>query len=99
MAIELTVEQRQTIQVLHVSLPDGVEPKELQDVKLPEELSFSQGVVIDGRAPIWVHSFLAHLCHPAVFVAHNDPRLGWVVTQNHRKSGPKEGTVLDNTLD
>lgn len=100
MAIELTVEQKQTVQILHISLPDGVvEPSELEDLQLPEDINFKKGVVIDGRAPIWLHSYLAHLCHPAVFVAHNDPRVGWVVTQNHRKSGPKEGTILDNTLD
>jgi CRISPR-associated protein Csx3 len=99
MAIELTVEQRQTVQILHVSLPDKVvEPKELQDVELPEGINFKKGVVIDGQAPIWLHSFLAHLCHPAIFVAHNDPRLGWVVTQSHSKV-TQEGAILDSTLD
>jgi CRISPR-associated protein Csx3 len=40
-------------------------------------------VVISGRAPIWLYSYLCHVCHPTPWIACYDPRLGAVVTVTH----------------
>ena len=45
---------------------------------------FGKGVIISGRLPVWAHSAIAHLFHPAKFVAHFDPRLkGGVIVASH----------------
>ena len=54
---------------------------------LPTDLVWSIGVVIEGKAPIWLYSYLVHECHAAVWVACFDPRLwGWH-SQLWRSSG------------
>ena len=63
-------------------------PEELPElVRVVESVGnryFGKGVVISGRLPIWAHSALAHLFHPAKFVAHFDPRLkGGVIVATH----------------
>nr|WP_290225465.1 CRISPR-associated ring nuclease Crn3/Csx3 [Trichocoleus desertorum] len=80
--LQLIPQQTQTslaYQLLHINIttPDGlVEPQDLQGVSLPDGFVGSQGVVIEGRAPIWVYGFLVHACHAAAWVACFDPRLG-----------------------
>ncbi|HDI51834.1 MAG TPA: hypothetical protein ENF45_04320 [Bacteroidetes bacterium] len=45
---------------------------------------YGKGVVISGRLPIWAHSAIAHILHPARFIAHFDPRLkGGVIVATH----------------
>lgn len=57
-------------------------PDDLQDMVIPD-VDGKKGVVIDGAAPIWVHSAIAHAYHATAWVAHNDPRLGAIVVQSH----------------
>lgn len=62
---------------IHITTPDGlIEPADLKGLQLPESLIWSQGVVIEGRAPVWLYGYLVHACHPAAWVACFDPRLG-----------------------
>jgi len=63
---------------------DGIyRPEELSNSDLPE-ITPGAGVIISGRAPIWVHAFLVHHAHPASWVATYDPRLqGGVVVASH----------------
>lgn len=83
-AIELRVIPNQTqagldYQHLHVRInnPNGIiEPQDLKGLELPKDMIWSQGVVIEGKAPIWLYSYLVHECHPAAWVACFDPRLG-----------------------
>jgi CRISPR-associated protein Csx3 len=91
-AIRLTLLEHQTLQGLpyqhiHICLtsPDQViEPGDLAGISLPENIRFDQGIILEGRAPIWLYSYLTHVCHPAVWVGCYDPRLaGAVVTQSH----------------
>ena len=41
------------------------------------------GVVLTGRAPIWLYGWLVHECHFTRWVACYDPRLGAVVVESH----------------
>jgi CRISPR-associated protein Csx3 len=75
-----------TYQQLHIQITtaDGiVEPANLRGVQLPEGIVWSQGIVVEGRAPIWLYSYLVHQCHSAAWVGCYDPRLGAVVVATH----------------
>jgi CRISPR-associated protein Csx3 len=62
---------------IHNAAVDGIlDPSDLRGLSLPTDMIWSQGVVIEGRAPIWLYGYLIHACHPAVWVACFDPRLG-----------------------
>jgi CRISPR-associated protein Csx3 len=78
---------------------DGViSPEDLKGLQLPESIQFSEGIVIEGRGPIWLYGYLVHLCHPSAWVACYDPRLaGAVVVQTHTK-GVSVGSVIPLSL-
>jgi CRISPR-associated protein Csx3 len=83
-SIEIKVIPNQTqsklaYQHLHIQInaPGGIiEPEDLKGLELPNDMIWSQGVVIEGKAPIWLYGYLVHECHPAAWVACFDPRLG-----------------------
>lgn len=70
----------------------AIEPDELKKIQIPE-VDYTKGVVIDGRAPIWLYAFLVHKFHPALWVGTHDPRIGVVVVESHW-SLLREGDVL-----
>jgi CRISPR-associated protein Csx3 len=90
-AIHLEVIPHQTrsglpYQHLHIQIltENGIiAPSDLKGLKLPRPIDFSQGIVIEGRAPIWLYSYLVHECHPAAWVGCYDTRLGAVVVATH----------------
>jgi CRISPR-associated protein Csx3 len=60
-----------------ITAPTGVlTPDVLKDLTLPNTIIWSQGVVIEGKLPLWVSGYLVHACHTAAWVATFDPRLG-----------------------
>jgi len=83
-AIELSVLSHQTTegisyQHLHIRLtsPNGlIAPADLKGLTVPTDIIWSQGVVIEGKAPTWLYAYLVHACHVAAWVATFDPRLG-----------------------
>ncbi|MFE1744182.1 CRISPR-associated ring nuclease Crn3/Csx3 [Coleofasciculus sp. H7-2] len=70
---------------IHLPSLDGIiEPEDLKGLKLPEGILSSQGVVIEGRGPIWLYGYLVHECHATAWVGCYDPRLeGAVVVETH----------------
>lgn len=70
-----------------------MEPQNLVNLELPAELNHTQGVVLSGRAPIWLYSYLVHKCYPSAWVACHDPRLGAVVVATHSRQA-QIGQVL-----
>ncbi len=69
---------------IHIGTPDGnITPNDLKGLKLPPRIDFSQGIVIEGKGPIWLYGYLIHECHPAAWVGCYDPRLGAVVVASH----------------
>ena len=58
-------------------------PAALPDLSLPAGLDPRKGVVISGRSPQWLLAYLIHECHPTLWVACFDPRLGAVVVATH----------------
>lgn len=86
MAVRFTVTEKDEFSLVEFEIEGGViEPKDLADVKLPQ-LTFTKGVVLSGRGPVWLYAYLNHILHPTPWVACFDPRLGGaVVVQSHTK--------------
>ena len=64
-----------------------------------EEIYFRLGhvfhaMVISGRAPIWLYSYLTHHYHPTPWIATADPRLGYVIVSSHNPDR-KVGEIID----
>ncbi len=73
-------------QVVEIELlrPDRLMfPEDLRQLYLPPELDPRKGVILTGRAPIWLYGWLVHACHHTRWVACYDPRLGAVVVSTH----------------
>ncbi len=76
-----------------------IEPPQLNDIvhKVNEELKDipkNQGIVLYGRAPIWLYSTLVHEFHHWLWIAVFDPRIdGAVVVASHLK-GLQIGEVI-----
>lgn len=92
-SIQLTLSHHETtrglayqlITIELVSCDRIIEPQDLATLRLPTGLDSRKGMVISGRAPMWLYAYLVHECHPTVWVACFDPRLGAVVTTTHSK--------------
>jgi len=77
------VQEFEDYTLVEFNLPQGtIEPKDLKTVTVLR-INCKKGVIISGRGPIWLHSYLAHEYHPCLWVAHYDPRVGAVVVQSH----------------
>lgn len=75
-----------SFQVIEIELtrPDHlVFPEDLAQLQLPAGINAQLGVVLTGRAPIWLYGWLVHECHFTRWVACYDPRLGAVVVSSH----------------
>lgn len=95
--VELVIGQTtEEFQILHVVLRvPAVGVEVLGMLRVPEELRWDRGVVINGRAPVWLYAALVHLCHPARWIATVDPRLGGaVVVVRHHPDAPAIGQVI-----
>jgi CRISPR-associated protein Csx3 len=73
----------QHLQVEITNENEIITPADLKGLKLPKGIDFTQGIVIEGKAPIWLYGYLVHECHPAAWVGCYDPRLGAVVVATH----------------
>ena len=84
---------------IQIANPDGIiEPIDLKGLQLPKEIQPSQGVVLEGRGPIWLYGYLVHECHATAWVGCFDPRLeGAVVVDTHTRQ-VSVGSVLKLTL-
>ncbi|APB32952.1 CRISPR-associated Csx3 family protein [Gloeomargarita lithophora Alchichica-D10] len=73
-------------QVVEIELlrPDRLMfPENLTHLHLPPQLDPRRGVILTGRAPIWLYGWLVHACHHTRWVACYDPRLGAIVVNTH----------------
>ena len=73
----------QQITIELVSRDRIISPAALSGLPLPAGIDPRKGVLISGRAPVWLYAYLVHECHPTLWVACFDPRLGAVVTSTH----------------
>ncbi|NJK76907.1 MAG: CRISPR-associated protein Csx3 [Microcoleus sp. SU_5_6] len=71
---------------LQITTQDGIiTPADLKGLKLPENVQYSQGIVLEGRGAIWLYGYLVHECILQRGVGCYDPRLdGAVVVATHK---------------
>ena len=82
--MDFNIEDRAEFQILTFNLSGPLSPADLKNINLPNDINYQKGIIISGRGPIWLHATLAHILHPARWVATHDPRLGGgVVVQSH----------------
>lgn len=83
-------------QILDIFLDDDgiANTNELTNLNLPQNTNPMKGIVLYGRGPIWLYSYITHLCHPFPFVAVFDPRIGAIVVENHVKNSLKIGDII-----
>jgi CRISPR-associated protein Csx3 len=63
-----------------------IEPADLTKLQLPQNLDGRKGIVLSGRAPVWLFAYLVHEYHPTSWLACFDPRLGAVVVATHSRA-------------
>ena len=92
--VKFTISEKENFTIVEFIIPNGIiEPNELNELKIPQ-VNPKKGVILSGRGPVWLHSYLAHEYHPCKWVAHFDPRLGGgIVAQSHVKE-VKEGDII-----
>lgn len=91
------IQTNENFQILDIFLENNgiLSPEELCLVSLPHDIDWRKGIVVFGRAPIWLYSYLVHQAHPAAWVAVYDPRYGAVVVEAHKTNSPKVGDIID----
>ena len=103
--IELRVMPHQTQRGLNYqhlnfqfTTPDNlIEPSDLKGLEIPKQIDWKQGVVIEGKGPLWLYGYLTHECHPAAWVGCYDTRRGAVVVSTHTRE-VSVGQVLELDL-
>jgi CRISPR-associated protein Csx3 len=106
MSIQLELIPHQTLEGLpyqHLKIiltsPDGIiQPEDLKSLMIPESLNPTQGVILEGKASIWLYGCLVHLCHATAWVGCYDPRLGGAVVVESHQKGVGLGDVLKINL-
>lgn len=72
---------------------NSVSPEILKKIN-PPKVNPTKGVVLSGRAPIWLYCYLVHHYHPTKFIAAYDPRLGGAVIVESHSSQPEVGDIM-----
>ena len=74
--IELRASDRPEFTLLEIILPNEVcEPQDLKGLELPGGLDTTKGIVLSGRAPVWLFAALVHQAHIFKWVGTFDPRI------------------------
>ena len=84
--INLTATEKENFSIIEIEIEGGVAtPNDLKEIVYPT-ISYEKGVIVSGRAPIWLVCTVVHQYHPTAWVATFDPRLGGgVVCMTHSK--------------
>lgn len=82
-------------QIVHIILREPtISTDDWAAVQLPEDIRWDRGIILNGRAPIWLYGMLIHRCHPARWIATVEPRLSAaVVVARHHPTAPEVGTL------
>lgn len=76
-----------------------INPSDMIGLELPSSVDTSGGVVISGRAPIWLYAYFVHELHPTKWVACFDPRIsGGVVVATHSNQATIGQIIIESTV-
>jgi CRISPR-associated protein Csx3 len=82
-------------QHLHIRLvKPRIELSDLQDIQFPWDVEENQGVVLEGKAPLWVYGYLMQVCQKAAWVGCYEPRLMAAIVAVDRTSSNLLSQVL-----
>jgi CRISPR-associated protein Csx3 len=76
------------------SLLHHIQPDELEQLRLPDELDFAKGIMLFGNAPTWLYGRLVALCREAAWVGCYNLRQGGAIVVASRVAFPGVGTVV-----
>jgi len=71
-----------------------IRPSVIRSLAIPQQIDFNKGIVISGRAPIWLYAHLLRLCQNAPWVATFSPMDGAIVVASNSANGPQVGEVI-----
>lgn len=92
--IAITATENSEYTLVDIAIESGTcEPIDLKTLSIPN-VKGSKGVVLNGRAPIWVFGTLIHHFHATAWVATNDPRQGGAIVVESHKSDVSVGDVI-----
>ena len=92
--ITITANETDAYTLVDIAIEGGTcEPADIKSLVIPT-VKGNKGVVLNGRAPIWVFGTLIHHFHATQWVATNDPRQGGAVVVESHKSGVAVGDVI-----
>ena len=91
--MKFKVEERENYTLIEFQLEGPIAPKDLKDLELPK-VDSTKGVILSGRGPIWLYTYMVHFYHPTAWIATYDPRLGGGVVVASHKPGVSEGDVI-----
>ncbi len=96
--INFKVIEKDEYTIVHFILKDLIEPQILKELK-PPNTKGTKGVILSGRGPIWIYSFLVHYYHPKKFIAIFDPRIGGAIIIETHSKNYKVGDIIYFDLD
>ena len=92
--ITITATETNAYTLVNIEIEGGTcEPADLKTLAIPI-VKGNKGVVLNGRAPIWVFGTLIHHFHATHWVATNDPRQGGAIVVESHKSGVAVGDII-----
>ena len=91
--LNFTVEESVDYIIIHFELGEPILPKILQNIN-PPKVNSTKGIILSGRGPIWLYSYLTHYYHPKKFIATYDPRLGGAVIVESHNPDYKSGEII-----
>ena len=92
--ITITATETNAYTLVNIEIEGGTcEPADLKTLAIPI-VKGNKGVVLNGRAPIWVFGTLIHHFHATQWVATNDPRQGGAVVVESHKSGVAVSDII-----
>ena len=91
--MQFTATEHEKYTLVEIDTGGAITPDALFDIH-PPKVRESKGVILSGRAPVWLFGYLVHHYHPCVWVATYDPRLeGAVIVESHTAAW-EEGEVV-----
>lgn len=92
--ITITATETETYTLVDIDIQGGTcEPADLKTMTIPT-VKGNKGVILNGRATIWVFGTLIHHFHATQWVATNDPRQGGAIVVESHKRGIAVGDVI-----
>jgi CRISPR-associated protein Csx3 len=92
--IQITAIESDEYTTVTIDIDGGTcEPSDLKTIVIPT-IKGNKGVVLNGRAPVWVFGTLIHHFHATQWVATNDPRQGGAIVVESHKAGVAVGDVI-----